>query len=115
MIDTPKGLCYCAATFVNLMNKIKRGGGPVKKLIFTAAMLLCVTFSPNTFAQTTNAVLGGSVSDASGALIPGVTVTATNTGTGIVNTAITNETGTYNFPSLQTGSYTLSAELPGTL
>ena len=40
-------------------------------------------------------------------------VTATNTGTGIVSTAISNETGAYNFPSLQTGNYKVSAELTG--
>ena len=53
------------------------------------------------------------MSDASRALIPGVTVTATNTQTGIVSTAVTNETGSYNFPSLQSGNYKVSAELPG--
>src|SRR5207245_724525 len=48
-----------------------------------------------------------------GALIPGVTITATNTGTGIVTTVITNEAGAYQFASLQTGMYTLKGELPG--
>jgi hypothetical protein len=64
-------------------------------------------------AQTTNATLSGTVSDASGALIPGVTITVTNTGTGIINTTLTNEAGAYNFASLQTGSYTISVELAG--
>src|ERR671937_292904 len=40
-------------------------------------------------------------------------VTATNTQTGIVSTSITNETGAYNFPSLQTGVYKVTAELAG--
>src|SRR5262249_29742632 len=65
------------------------------------------------FAQTANATLGGSVSDTTGALIPGVTVTATNTETGIVNTVVTNEAGVYQFASLQPGTYKLTAELPG--
>src|SRR5207247_3713886 len=39
--------------------------------------------------------------------------TATNTQTGIVSSAITNETGTYQFASLQTGTYKVSSELPG--
>jgi hypothetical protein len=69
--------------------------------------------STNTFAQTTNATLGGTVSDASGALIPGVTITAMNTQTGIVTTVLTNEAGAYQFASLQTGTYKVSAELPG--
>ncbi|PYS37677.1 MAG: hypothetical protein DMG14_20430, partial [Acidobacteria bacterium] len=83
------------------------------KRLVAAALLLCSVLFTNTFAQTTNATLGGTVSDPSRALIPGVTVTATNTQTGIVSTAITNETGAYNFPSLQTGTYKASAELPG--
>src|SRR5438128_10239001 len=78
-----------------------------------AALLLLSVFFANSFAQTTNATLGGTVSDASRALIPGVTVTATNTQTGIVSTTITNETGAYNFPSLQTGVYKVTAELAG--
>ena len=76
-------------------------------------LLVAIVFSVYAMAQTTNATLGGTVADPSGALIPGVTVTATNTATGIVNTAITNESGVYQFASLQTGTYKVSAELPG--
>ena len=57
----------------------------MRKLML-AVVLLCLFEFPNTFAQTSNATLGGTVSDPSGALIPGVTVTATNTATGIVST-----------------------------
>jgi hypothetical protein len=42
-----------------------------------------------------------------------VTVTATNTGTGIVSTTVTNEAGSCNLPSLQSGAYKVSAQLPG--
>ena len=77
-----------------------------------AALLLCAGVSSNAFAQV-NAILGGTVADATGALIPGVDVTARNVNTGIVGTRITNETGNYEFPSLQPGAYTLSAALPG--
>ncbi len=70
-------------------------------------------FLAGAFAQTTNATLGGTVSDVSRALIPGVTVTAANTQTGIVTTVVTNETGAYQFASLQTGTYKVTAELPG--
>ena len=80
---------------------------------FSAALLLCSVLFTSAFAQTTNATLGGTVSDATRALIPGVTVTATNTQTGIVSTTVTNETGAYQFPALQTGAYKVTAELPG--
>src|SRR5439155_9668834 len=63
--------------------------------------------------QTSNATVGGTVADATGALIPGVTVTATNTGTGIVTKVVTNESGAYQFAALQPGAYKVSAELPG--
>src|SRR5215468_2934266 len=80
---------------------------------FASAMMLAVVLSGTSLAQTTNATLGGTVSDSTRALIPGVTVTATNTQTGIVTTAVTNETGAYQFASLQTGIYKVTAELPG--
>src|SRR5204863_1504019 len=81
--------------------------------LFAAALLLLSVVCTNAIAQTTNATLGGTASDATRALIPGVTVTATNTQTGIVTTVVTNETGAYQFASLQTGIYKVTAELPG--
>src|SRR5215468_928561 len=80
---------------------------------FASAMMLAVVLSGTSLAQTTNATLGGTVSDSTRALIPGVTVTATNTQTGIVTTIITNETGAYQFASLQTGIYKVTADLAG--
>ncbi len=85
----------------------------MKKLLMTAGMFLCLVLASHTFAQTSNATLGGTASDATGALIPGVTITATNTATGSVNTALTNEAGAYQFASLQTGTYKVTAELSG--
>src|SRR5712691_9574327 len=84
----------------------------MRKLTIAAAMLLCCVVVTGTFAQTTNATVGGTVSDPSGAFIPGVAVTATNTKTGIVNNALSNEAGAYQFASLQPGTYKFSAELP---
>ncbi len=81
--------------------------------LFVPVLAICLALSAHAFAQTSNATLGGTVSDATGALIPGVTVTATNVATGIVSTVITNEAGAYTFPSLQTGTYRATAELPG--
>ncbi|HTG73862.1 MAG TPA: carboxypeptidase-like regulatory domain-containing protein, partial [Terriglobia bacterium] len=60
-----------------------------------------------------NATLSGTVSDSSGALVPGVSVTTKNTGTGVVFNTITNESGTYQFPSLQPGPYDVTAALAG--
>src|SRR5437016_710370 len=83
------------------------------KRLFVPAILLCLCLPAYIIAQTSNATVGGTVSDSTGALIPGVTLTATNTATGIVNTVISNEAGAYQFASLQTGTYKISAELGG--
>src|SRR4051794_15944327 len=83
----------------------------MRAFVMAVALSFLVPCTPS-FSQS-NAALSGTVSDAAKALIPGVAVTATNSGTGVVSTAITNETGTYNVPSLLPGTYTVSAELPG--
>src|SRR6185503_17327816 len=85
----------------------------MKKVTCAAGLLLCLLLSMNGFGQSINASVGGTVGDATGALIPGVTVTATNTGTNIASTVVSNESGAYSFPSLQPGTYKISAELPG--
>ena len=76
-------------------------------------VLLSLLFSSQVFGQSTNATVSGTVSDATAALVPGVTVTATNNDTGVVTTVITNEAGAYNFASLLPGVYKVSAALPG--
>jgi hypothetical protein len=83
------------------------------RFLSVATALLCFLTGTYGFAQTANATLGGTVSDTTGALLPGVTVTATNTQTGVVIIVISNEAGAYQFASLQPGTYTVSAELPG--
>src|SRR5207249_11722072 len=82
----------------------------------TAAALvlsLCLVLSNNALAQSGNASVGGFVQDATQAFIPGVTITATNTQTGVTTTVLTNESGAYNIPSLLPGTYKLTAELAG--
>src|SRR5262249_8867839 len=76
-------------------------------------VLLALVFNASGFGQTGTGALTGIVEDPSKALIPGVTITATNTQTGVESTAITNETGAYNFPSLMPGIYSLTAALSG--
>ncbi len=76
----------------------------------TSALMLALACPM--FAQV-NASVDGSVADSSGALIPKASVTATNTATGIVSNAQTNDSGAYSFPSLQPGSYTVAATNTG--
>ncbi len=92
------------------MGKFQGRNSVLKKHILTGALVLLL---PVTVLAQTNATVGGTVGDAAGAVIPGVEVTAKNVNTGIVSSQLTNETGTYNFASLQPGTYTFSASLPG--
>ena len=65
----------------------------MRRSIFLFFLVLSV-MSVNVFAQ--NGTLTGTVEDNSKALIPGVTIRATNTQTGIVTTRLSNESGAYD-------------------
>ena len=67
----------------------------VALLVFAFASFACCP----AFASDT-ASISGSITDPSGGVVAGATVTATNTGTGIANTRITNGQGFYSFQSL---------------
>ena len=64
------------------------------------------------WAQAT-AQISGTVKDQSGAVLPGVEITVTQTETGITRNAVTNETGSYVLSNLPIGPYRLEASLPG--
>jgi carboxypeptidase family protein/TonB-dependent receptor-like protein len=70
--------------------------------------LTCVSLWSQATAQ-----VSGTVKDQSGAVLPGVEITATQTDTGIARSTVTNETGSYVLPNLVTGPYRLEAALPG--
>src|SRR3954471_1113465 len=66
------------------------------------------------YAQgSTTQTLSGTVGDASGAVIPGADITATHTGTGVVNTAVSNTEGLFSIPSLPIGTYAVTVKLQG--
>src|SRR5437867_7789941 len=78
------------------------------------ALLVFVFFaSTPLFSQSSNGTISGTVADATAAVVPGLTVTATNNATGVVTTVLSNDAGVYNFASLLAGVYTIKAELPG--
>src|SRR5215813_8786009 len=85
----------------------------MRKLAMVAAMLLLAALSTPSFAQSTYATVSGTVGDPSGAVLPGVSITATNNATGVVTTVVSNEAGAYNLTGLLPGIYTVAAELPG--
>ena len=62
-------------------------------------------------AQTVTGTIQGTVTDTSGAVLPGVTVTVRNAETGAQRVVITNEAGIYTAPFVQIGTYVVSASL----
>ena len=64
-------------------------------------------------AQVPTATITGVVKDATGALVPNVKVTATNTSTNLSREAVTDESGTYRIPALNPGPYRLEAQASG--
>ena len=77
------------------------------------ALLVALSCSAPAFAQLEQGRLTGFVTDAQGAALPGVTVTATSTALLGANTAVTEADGRYLFPSLPSGRYQLQFELAG--
>src|SRR2546428_9851287 len=78
----------------------------------SSVLLVCALFNVLVWAQVT-AQISGTVRDQSGAVLPGVEISATQTDTGIVRKVVTNETGFYVLSNLALGPYRLEATLPG--
>jgi hypothetical protein len=78
-------------------------------LCLVVASLLPVALA----AQAVTGTILGLITDATGSVMPGTTVTLTNTGTGQVRSVTTDANGEYTVPSLPTGKYTVKAELSG--
>ena len=76
--------------------------------------LLLVSFCPATaMAQFTYGTILGTVTDPSGAAVPGAKVTATNVDTAFVRTVETDQTGSYNLVNMPLGSYQVKVEAAG--
>jgi hypothetical protein len=88
----------------------------VKQAIVRVALLLLV-FAAGVPAAVHAQVLYGSVvgnvEDSSGATLPGATVTLTNKGTGLVQTAVTGATGSFTFTNVQAGIYDVKVSMQG--
>jgi hypothetical protein len=80
---------------------------------FGLAVICAGFFASSAQAQLTNGDVIGTVTDTSGAVIPGAKVTLTNTGTNIAASTTTNDTGDYTFNLLNPGQYTLTVEANG--
>jgi hypothetical protein len=84
---------------------------PPSHFALTLISLLCATGIA--LGQGTASRVTGVVTDPSGAIVPGATVTLTNEGTAVSFTTETSSTGDYVFDSVQIGVYTLAVEMQG--
>lgn len=72
--------------------------------------LLLATLLPQLWAQSlAGGAIEGTVTDSSGAVLPGATVTVFNPATGVKQTTTSNDAGLFQFPALPVGTYDLSA------
>ena len=77
------------------------------------ALALTLAGALPAYAQLDRGTISGTVKDAQGGVVPGVTVTVINTATQQPRTTVTDGTGFYTFPNLPPGRYDVSAELQG--
>src|SRR5580698_4945377 len=86
----------------------------IKKTPALAAVFVVLfTFCAVGIAQVTTGSILGTVRDASGAVVPGASVTVTDTGKGTTSVKQTDTEGNYSVPYLLPGSYNISVEMKG--
>jgi outer membrane receptor protein involved in Fe transport len=84
------------------------------KQITTAFIFIAlICFSPASLAQTATGGIRGVVTDASGASLPGATVTARNMATGVETRTTATGEGVYSVPRILPGKYSVAVEAPG--
>src|SRR5213592_3449715 len=86
---------------------------PFRRFVTAIVLLIALGTTCLSFAQTSTATILGVVRDASGALIPGVSITVKHTESGLTRTAISSERGGYNLPLLPVGAYEITTTMPG--
>src|SRR5437667_11439322 len=78
----------------------------------TAIVTLVALGTCLSFAQTSTATILGTVKDASGALVPGVSITVKHTESGLTRTVVSGERGSYTVPLLPVGGYEITTTMP---
>jgi hypothetical protein len=83
--------------------------------VFTAVLVVVALFAlpHNTLAQTFRGGINGTVTDQSGAVVPGATVEAADTATGVVHKTLSSSAGEFGFQDLPLGTYTVTARASG--
>ena len=86
------------------------------RLVFTlpfVAVFFLTLLAVSVYAQVSSSRITGTVTDSTGAVIPGATVTVNNEATGGEYKATTTSAGTYTLESLPVGTYTVTVGSPG--
>ena len=81
--------------------------------LLSAACLLVAANASHGLGQASAATIAGIIQDSTGAVLPNVTISVTNTDRNTNQLTRTNEAGWYILPALNPGNYAISAELPG--
>ena len=84
-----------------------------RALCVAISSMLMLALAASAAAQTVTGTIQGTISDTSGAVLPGVTITLTHVDTGTERAVITNGEGIFTAPFLQIGRYNVKAELAG--
>ena len=85
-----------------------------RAVVLVVLMIAASIFPARAFGQgeTTSAIVG-EVTDSTGAVVPGASITITNQETGLKRNATTDDAGRFNFPQLKPGTYSVKVEAQG--
>ncbi|MEA2258019.1 MAG: hypothetical protein QOJ51_844, partial [Acidobacteriaceae bacterium] len=93
-----------------------RSGTPrlrCSQFLLSMALLFISLLGVDSYAQSTQGSIIGTVKDTAGALVPDAPVTLTNNGEGTVRTTKSNAQGDYAFLDVKAGRYTVEVSQPG--
>src|SRR5580700_5717729 len=80
---------------------------------YTLSAILAAFMAVSAWSQTQLATVSGTITDTTGAVVPGVSLTIVSQGTGLKRSVLTDTAGEYRFAGLPTGNYSLRIEKPG--
>ena len=95
---------------LSILRRVSLGSAALLAPVLVSSLMMV----PSAYAQTAGqASVQGTVSDATGAVVPNASITFTNTDTGTVRTTTTDGSGLYSLPNVPVGSYSLTVAAPG--
>lgn len=96
-----------------LRENMLSGGFAAQQAPWVPVILSLFLLATSALAQTSTSAISGTISDPTGAVVPGAAITLSNESTGITYTQKTTASGVYSFPSIPVGPYTIKVEMQG--